>query len=567
MRTELDLADEPDSFIFLTLPTPHAGYEYDLRAFTAGSTSVGKALKASSARHTVVVRSTVPPGTTEGLVQTVLEENSGMTAGEGFALASNPEFLRAVSAAEDFRNPWMTVIASRDPETVERLRALLSPFGGDMRTFTNPAEAEFVKCSHNIFNAAKISFWNEMWLVARQIGLDLDPIAATVAKSAEGSINPQYGIRGGAPYGGVCLPKDTCGFLGYADSVGRRHAAAARRRRGQRALGEGGQQRGRGRRRAGPGRRSRMTLPLYYYVLGTPLGVLGLFRWSMWLIRRIPAVLYKPVVNDYRTTISIAVPVYQEDPVIFETAIQSWLANGVEEVILVIDASDKVCQEIASRYPVTVVITDVPGKRDALVKGWNAASTDLVALVDSDTIWAPDVAAEVCKPFADPRIGGVGTRQSVYGSNGPALPAHRHVPRPPLLRRERQPDVPRAGGVLPVRTHRGLPPLGADGHRAGVHERDVLGRPVPVRRRQAADHADPRARAPDLHAAHRAGVVDVPGQPAGVPASSGCAGRATPGGRTCGRCRAGGSGATRSSPSRWSTRRSAGSRCCSARSS
>jgi hyaluronan synthase len=161
-----------------------------------------------------------------------------------------------------------------------------------------------------------------------------------------------------------------------------------------------------------------MTLPLYYYVLGTPLGVLGLFRWACWLIRRIPAVLYKPVVNDYRTTMSIAVPVYQEDPVIFETAIQSWLANGVEEVILVIDASDKVCQEIASRYPVTVVITDVPGKRDALRKGWNAASTDLVALVDSDTIWAPDVAAEVCKPFADPRIGGVGTRQSVYGSTG-----------------------------------------------------------------------------------------------------------------------------------------------------
>ena len=78
VRTELDLSNETDSFIFLTLPTPHAGYEYDLRAFTAGSTSVGKALKASPARHTVVVRSTVPPGTTEGLVQSVLEENSGM---------------------------------------------------------------------------------------------------------------------------------------------------------------------------------------------------------------------------------------------------------------------------------------------------------------------------------------------------------------------------------------------------------------------------------------------------------------------------------------------------------
>jgi UDPglucose 6-dehydrogenase len=114
----------------------------------------------------------------------------------------------------------MTVIASRDPQAVAQLRALLAPFGGEMRTFSDPAEAEFVKCAHNIFNATKISFWNEMWLVAREIGLDLDPIAATVAKSAEGSINPRYGIRGGAPYGGACLPKDTRGFLGYSDAIG-----------------------------------------------------------------------------------------------------------------------------------------------------------------------------------------------------------------------------------------------------------------------------------------------------------------------------------------------------------
>jgi cellulose synthase/poly-beta-1,6-N-acetylglucosamine synthase-like glycosyltransferase len=161
-----------------------------------------------------------------------------------------------------------------------------------------------------------------------------------------------------------------------------------------------------------------MTLPLYYYVLGTPLGVLGLFRWACWLIRRIPAVLYRPIVNNYRLSMSIVVPVYQEDPAIFAAAIESWLRNRVHEVILVIDASDATCQEIASRYPVTVLITDVPGKRDALRKGWNAASTDLVALVDSDTIWADDVAAEVCKPFADTRVGGVGTRQSVYGTKG-----------------------------------------------------------------------------------------------------------------------------------------------------
>jgi UDPglucose 6-dehydrogenase len=219
VRTELDLAGEPESFIFLTLPTPNDGHRYDLTAFTAGTAAVGKALAVATARNTVVVRSTVPPGTTESLVRSVLEENSGLTAGAEFALASNPEFLRAASAAEDFANPWMTVIASRDSETFERMRALLSPFGGELRAFENPAEAEFVKCAHNIFNATKISFWNEMWLVAQQIGVDLDPIAATVARSAEGSINPEYGIRGGAPYGGVCLPKDTQGFLGFADTI------------------------------------------------------------------------------------------------------------------------------------------------------------------------------------------------------------------------------------------------------------------------------------------------------------------------------------------------------------
>jgi UDPglucose 6-dehydrogenase len=219
-RAGLDLSGERESFIFLTLPTPNDGHRYDLSAFTAGTASVGEALAGSVARHTVVVRSTVAPGTTEGLVKSTLEESSGLVAGVGFGLVSNPEFLRAVSAAQDFAHPWMTVIAGRDPQVVERLRELLAPFGGEMRTFSDPAEAELVKAAHNIFNATKISFWNEMWLVAQRLGVDLDPVAATVARSAEGSINPEYGIRGGAPYGGVCLPKDTQGFLGFAEVLG-----------------------------------------------------------------------------------------------------------------------------------------------------------------------------------------------------------------------------------------------------------------------------------------------------------------------------------------------------------
>jgi hyaluronan synthase len=161
-----------------------------------------------------------------------------------------------------------------------------------------------------------------------------------------------------------------------------------------------------------------MSLPVYYYVLGTPLGLLGLIRWGCWLVRRIPAALYRPVTAAFRLPMTVVVPVYQEDPDVFATAIESWLANDVEEVILVIDSSDGVCREVAARYPVRVLVTDVPGKRDALRRGWNAARTELVALVDSDTVWALDVATEAGKPFADPRIGGVGTRQNVYGSAG-----------------------------------------------------------------------------------------------------------------------------------------------------
>ncbi|MEK8174647.1 glycosyltransferase [Streptomyces sp. M19] len=143
-----------------------------------------------------------------------------------------------------------------------------------------------------------------------------------------------------------------------------------------------------------------------YYLVYLPLGVLGLVRWGCWLLRRSPAALYRPVRNDFRLPLSIVVPVYQEDPEIFAHAIESWLANDVEEIVLVIDVTDRACQEVAARYPVTVVVTDVPGKRDALRRGWEACHTELVALVDSDTIWAEDVAAEVCKPFADPRVGG-----------------------------------------------------------------------------------------------------------------------------------------------------------------
>jgi hyaluronan synthase len=145
-----------------------------------------------------------------------------------------------------------------------------------------------------------------------------------------------------------------------------------------------------------------------------PLGLIGFVRWVSWLVRRVPAALYTPYESDHDSPITVVTPVYQEDPAILRAAIESWLANDVDAIICVIDATDTVSQSVAAEYPVSVIVTDVPGKRDALRLGWEHASTPIVALVDSDTIWARDVRREVLKPFADPTIGGVGTRQNVY---------------------------------------------------------------------------------------------------------------------------------------------------------
>jgi glycosyltransferase involved in cell wall biosynthesis len=153
-----------------------------------------------------------------------------------------------------------------------------------------------------------------------------------------------------------------------------------------------------------------------------PLGIVGSIRWGSWCFRRLVAMFYRPILPGYTLPITLVVPVYQEDPQTFVTAIESWLRNPVDEIICVVDVTDEQSMEIARSYGATgrvrTISTAVPGKRDALAKGWREASTPLVALVDSDTIWDQAVASWVMAPFADPDIGGVGTRQNVYKPKG-----------------------------------------------------------------------------------------------------------------------------------------------------
>lgn len=150
-----------------------------------------------------------------------------------------------------------------------------------------------------------------------------------------------------------------------------------------------------------------------------PIGALGVFRWIMWLAKRLPALFYRPIKNDYDTTATIVTPVYNEDPVLFRKAIESWIANKPDRIIAVVDVTDTTCMAIAAEYPqVDVIPIDIPGKRAALAVGVDATTTEIVVLVDSDVIWEPDVLKKVKMPFVDPTIGGVGTRQNMYPSDG-----------------------------------------------------------------------------------------------------------------------------------------------------
>jgi cellulose synthase/poly-beta-1,6-N-acetylglucosamine synthase-like glycosyltransferase len=155
-----------------------------------------------------------------------------------------------------------------------------------------------------------------------------------------------------------------------------------------------------------------------------PIGLIGLWRWSVWLFRRSIGLCYRPQKpNGFTATTSIITPVYNEDPEVFLAALNSWRQNRPTEIIAVIDQSDQrsislffdFMRDCATEGVVNtiLIVTEKPGKRPALVDGILAASGEIVCLVDSDTIWAADVLEQVVAPFSDPQVGGVTTRQNV----------------------------------------------------------------------------------------------------------------------------------------------------------
>ncbi len=154
-----------------------------------------------------------------------------------------------------------------------------------------------------------------------------------------------------------------------------------------------------------------------HWLLFLPVGVIGGISWAVWLIRKGMSLRYHPLVNDFRTTTSVVVPSFHEDPDVIDRCMDTWLAQNPTEVIIVLDVADIEARDrlMARRdRRLHVMMFAHEGKRSALGVGIRAARHEIVVLCDSDTAWEPGLLAAVQMPFVDPKVGGVGTRQNVY---------------------------------------------------------------------------------------------------------------------------------------------------------
>ena len=213
-----ELEKEEIDVFFLTVSTPTVDGKIELNFLKAAIANLGSGpIKKSNKYQLVVTRSTVPPGTSENLVVPLIEKYSGKKAGKDFGVCMNPEYLREHSSLEDFRKPWIVIIGSLDRRSGKILEKLYQPLDCPIH-HVSLKDAEIQKYIHNLFNACKITFFNEMRLVCEDLKLNADKIFRLVAQSAEASWNPKYGTKNLGPFAGSCLPKDTTAFLSWSQN-------------------------------------------------------------------------------------------------------------------------------------------------------------------------------------------------------------------------------------------------------------------------------------------------------------------------------------------------------------
>ena len=182
-----------------------------LDALDAVAAGIGAALRRKDGPHIVVLRSTVPPGTTEARLLPLLLRHSGRTHGASLAVAYNPEFMREGQLLEDFRNPPLTIAGCLDESTYHAVEELYRGVGAPVLR-TSIRIAESVKYLSNAYHAVKVAFANEAGVLLKSLGVDSHEAMKLFCEDRQLNISSAY-LRPGFAFGGSCLPKDASALV------------------------------------------------------------------------------------------------------------------------------------------------------------------------------------------------------------------------------------------------------------------------------------------------------------------------------------------------------------------
>jgi len=197
--------DTETSFICVGTPSQANG-NLDLTYIRRICEQIGDALRHKNSRHTVVIRSTILPGTMRKIAIPVLQEFSAKRAGVDFGLCHNPEFLREGSAVKDFNFPPQTVIGEFDKASGDALAELYKEIDAPL-VRTDLETAEMVKYINNSWHALKIGFANEIGNLCKVFSIDAHQVMKIFCQDTKLNISSAY-LKPGFAFGGSCLPKD-----------------------------------------------------------------------------------------------------------------------------------------------------------------------------------------------------------------------------------------------------------------------------------------------------------------------------------------------------------------------
>jgi GDP-mannose 6-dehydrogenase len=193
------------SLVCVGTPSARNG-SLDARALVRVAQEIGREIGTKSDPHTVVVRSTMLPGTFRNVVVPELENASGKKAGRDFHVALNPEFLREGSAVADFNRPDRTIIGADDSATANVVAKLYEGLPGSILTVP-PEVAELSKYVDNLWHALKVDFANEIGNLCKSLEIDSHAVMEVFMSDRKLNISPAY-LKPGFAFGGSCLPKD-----------------------------------------------------------------------------------------------------------------------------------------------------------------------------------------------------------------------------------------------------------------------------------------------------------------------------------------------------------------------